>query len=735
MLDAALNKGNKPPVIADKIEVVELEMGTQPPELEIRDIGELTMDQFRGIFRLTYDGDAHIVLRTKVQANPLNHKQPDIHLMAGSRGMLAAKQPLVVPMLLRLSHFKLNSYVVLVVSRQKGITLVFKTDPLQNVDINSTFDSIAVIQKFIQKEIEGQLRQMFREDLPGIIHRLSQQWVKAKVEAPYLSKRPPIVRPRNVETASAPEVPGRMPPRTPPHATLSRSQSASVIGLGRTHVSSPPSVASASRKVSSTPSTPPPEPTPTPEGPTTFPFLEQFDPTYGLRPERIPTKSVFTSFRSLFTPNKGLADLKEEPSDIDDDEGTSFDASNWDDFLSESQYSTAPPRSSTSEYEDAVEEYETVPAVGGGTITRPRVIHSQSQVKIDTGDGPRSPLASSSSTRPIPPRLSTMSRSYDNMPPPHSAISHSFRSPHERTTPLTAPPTYNPYFAGATPLYDPIGIDEDEDDDISPHGIGSPSPFSRTRPRPYPLAQSPPPSHRPGSPSSVRTHLSRSSDATHSVPTPPHEGDDDAVGIRITRPHRPSFSNSLRTMEMDHQFYTHSGSPPDHYGFSGFGSPHLPEHDPTKIILKPAINNSVSRLSTLSHSNHTLSPYTRTLEHFTVRSVPPRESASSGSGSAGERIVKAKRKRIYRLGGKKDNNNITKSGSDLRSDFGRAGSGMSTRAMTPEPQSPLPPASEFDASDMDRYFRSRDDFVPRYPDIHPSHMRRRFSQYQSPQPT
>lgn len=29
MLEGALNKGNKPPVIADKIEVVELEMGTQ----------------------------------------------------------------------------------------------------------------------------------------------------------------------------------------------------------------------------------------------------------------------------------------------------------------------------------------------------------------------------------------------------------------------------------------------------------------------------------------------------------------------------------------------------------------------------------------------------------------------------------------------------------------------------------------------------------------------------------
>lgn len=29
MLDSALNKGNKPPVIADRIEVVELEMGSQ----------------------------------------------------------------------------------------------------------------------------------------------------------------------------------------------------------------------------------------------------------------------------------------------------------------------------------------------------------------------------------------------------------------------------------------------------------------------------------------------------------------------------------------------------------------------------------------------------------------------------------------------------------------------------------------------------------------------------------
>ena len=63
MLKSALNKSNKSPIIADRIEVVELEMGTQASplptlvvvafelndfhshlELEVRDIGKLTQD-------------------------------------------------------------------------------------------------------------------------------------------------------------------------------------------------------------------------------------------------------------------------------------------------------------------------------------------------------------------------------------------------------------------------------------------------------------------------------------------------------------------------------------------------------------------------------------------------------------------------------------------------------------------------------------------------------------------
>ncbi|KIJ69802.1 hypothetical protein HYDPIDRAFT_77655 [Hydnomerulius pinastri MD-312] len=656
MLNNALNKGNKPPVIADKIEVVELEMGTQPPELEIRDIGDLTTDQFRGIFRLTYAGDAHIVLKTKVQANPLNHKQPDIHLMTGSRGMLAAKEPLVVPMLLRLSHFKLNSYVVLVVSKQKGITLVFKTDPLQNVDINSTFDSIAVIQKFIQREIEGQLRQMFREDLPGIIHRLSQQWVKAKVEAPYLDKRPPSVRRRPFDAASAPDL--SYLPSGPVGAGVGlqhpflHPSSLGTLSYGRARSISGTSVASSARRAAKSTLPAPVSPPPT-EATSSIPELENFDPTYGLRPEGLPTKSVFTSFGRLFKQNKGLADLTEESSEIDEEEEQgSFSVVDWDDTAPD--YSPPP----TIPEEDSVTEYETIPAVGGGTITRPRVYHSQSMIQS-------------------PPEISRLAS------PPHAGPSRTNSFPYSSPRiPLSHRPTssYNPYFP------DPSVYAQNQ--------------RQRTRSEPaFDLSQPSSRPRRPVTPDSLETQPSRSSSSglAHSIETPPTpEHPHSLHGLEI--PYKPSLSNRRLSVSSSTNLDPfHSGSPPTLHSMS--------EADP-KIVLRPSLNNTIHQLSTLSHSNHTLSPYTRSLEHFTVRSVPPRTLDASGMQVAPERRpIKAKRKRTYRIGGSK------KPAEPERPQ------------PPPSPPSPVPP-SEFDQSDIDQYFRSRDDFStidqhPSSPSLHP----------------
>ncbi|KAJ3800388.1 hypothetical protein GGU11DRAFT_700387 [Lentinula aff. detonsa] len=662
MLNNALNKGNKPPVIADKIEVVELEMGTKPPDLEVREIGELTVDQFRGIFRLSYDGDAHIVLKTKVQANPLNHKQPDIHIMSGTKGMLAARQPLVVPMLLRLSHFRLRSIVVLVVSKQKGITLVFKTDPLQNVDINSTFDSIAVIQNFIQREIEGQLRQMFREDLPGIIHRLSQQWIKAKVEAPYLAKRPPAPpappapspaldysptsAPLSFDNVaglpSAPLLPYTRPPLStkPGGVPRSRSTYSGVTGTTRRSISQrfvPPS---------------PPD-----DIPSTFPDLENFDPTYGLRPEGLPAKSVFKGFRNMFTPNRGLADLTEESSEPDNepsydyeyDDSTTYDMVDWNENVAGfAGHSDMTPSV------DHNMEYETIPAVGGGSIIRPRVVHSQSLIQEPAQSPP-----------PVSRRM--------GQHPPDSIFSplHAGMVLGPSSARL---PGYNPYFSDAA-----TGLAS-----ASTSTSGNP-PFSL---RSAPPSLSRPKIGRPITPDSLETYPSYSSgDNTQSLLTPKEE---DPVPIpmnaRSARSRRPSVSSNPSNFL--------SSSPTNHNSIYDM------EDGTPKIILRPSpLNNTLHQLSTLSHSNHTLSPYTRSLEHFTVRSVPPRYAGgNSGSSSSMERQpVKAKRKRTYHLGGQK------------------AGTPTSL------PLPPQPPSSHFDdrnpsssntngaefdidVSDMDRYF-------------------------------
>ncbi|KAH0840239.1 hypothetical protein J3R83DRAFT_1245 [Lanmaoa asiatica] len=678
MLNNALNKGDKPPVIADKIEVVELEMGTQPPELEIRDIGDLTTDQFRGIFRLTYAGDAHLVLKTKVQANPLNHKQPDIHLMSGSRGMLAAREPLVVPMLLRLSHFKLNSYVVLVVSKQKGITLVFKTDPLQNVDINSTFDSIAVIQKFIQREIEGQLRQMFREDLPGIIHRLSQQWVKAKVEAPYLDKRPPAVVHRPFDAASAPDLshvsdglfgPGLVAlqqsfARTPSLGTLSYGRVRSVSGV---------SVASSTRRTSqSIQPTPSVLVIPSPAEPTgSLPELENFDPTYGLRPDGLPTKSVFSGFGRLFKQNKGLADLTEEQSEVDEEEereeegeeeeSRSYSEVDWENTsIDYSPPATLPP-------DDSPTEYETIPAIGGGTITRPRVYHSQSMIQPPTEISRTTTDAGSISA-------STPSLRHPVSPSQQAGPSRASSFPYGTPRiPLTHRPisSYNPYFP-QTPAYSSSERQRTRSEpacDITP-----------SRPRH---------GHRPVTPDSLDTHLSRSTSSglVHSIETPPTTEPPHSAHSHesINKPPPPSFRRlSVSSPPAANLDPFHSGSPPPHHAMS--------EADP-KIILRPTLNNTLHQLSTLSYSNHTLSPYTRSLEHFAVRSGPPRTLNAFGVRAPPERRpVKAKRKRTYRIGGNP-----------------QPQPNPEPKGHPPRTSAPSPVPSEFDPSEIDRYFRTGDD--------------------------
>ena len=85
---------------------------------------------------------------------------------------------LTIPLQITLSDIKLSGFIILVFSRQKGITLVFRNDPLESLKVSSTFDSIPFVRDHLQKEIEGQLRILLMDELPAIIHRLSLRlWV------------------------------------------------------------------------------------------------------------------------------------------------------------------------------------------------------------------------------------------------------------------------------------------------------------------------------------------------------------------------------------------------------------------------------------------------------------------------------------------------------------------------------------------------------------------------------
>jgi distribution and morphology protein 34 len=210
LLTLALNKSAKSSVIVDSDVTVEnLHLGQSAPELEVLEIGDLAEDRFRGVFRMTYDGDALVTVKARVQVcatrttvsfrmhsrsdvekvNPLctyiNHTTPSY---TSPHPLAAASAPLTIPVQLTLSEFKLSGFVILVFSKEKGITLVFRNDPLESMRVQSSFDSIPFIKNYLQKEIERQVRGLFQEELPLAVYKLSLRLLESDERGPSQSK-------------------------------------------------------------------------------------------------------------------------------------------------------------------------------------------------------------------------------------------------------------------------------------------------------------------------------------------------------------------------------------------------------------------------------------------------------------------------------------------------------------------------------------------------------------------
>ena len=566
--------------------------------------------------------------------------------MSGSKGMVAANQPLIVPMLLRLSNFRLSSYVVLVVSKPKGITLVFKTDPLQNVDINSTFDSFTVIQQFIQKEIESQLRQMFREDLPSIIHRLSQQWIKKSttVEAPYLAKRPTMYRQPRLETMSNPDYSRAPPSLRAVSSSLGARRTSATIG------GHPASLRSVSSRSSLSNLRAPPE----------IPQLH-YDQESGTFKTEIPEPRAFSHLGRIHRESRGLADLAEEESEYDGTDGEgSFDVVDWEDAMTD----VVPP---------SVTEFESIPAVGGGFITRPRVYHASSLLhQTPTPSTPYTRTPSVITRTPSQPRLA---QSFVDVRQPAIGQYRNYTSlPVSRRT-----------------SWDTQSVQDDTRLTSVAQHYASNSQIRRT-------AVEDDVDDLPFDNAHDLQHVPRQRTAAGEtiIPSQPSSSANRLDGATTPTSERPSVSR--RSSVSSHT------APPFTSGFSDISD----AEGETKIVLRPGFNNAVSQLSLLNRSNHTLSPYTRPLEHFMIRSVPPKMmiSRERSQGTVTERQpVKAKRRRTWRLGG----GGATKSDDSVS----RPEPDIPTESKVDAPDSSSSAASEFDVSEIDRYFRSRDDNSPR----------------------
>ncbi|KAG5220421.1 ERMES complex [Salix suchowensis] len=318
------------------------------------------------------------------------------------------------------------------------------------------------------------------------------------------------------------------------------------------------SMTSTSRRPTHTVKSPPP----TVETTSSFPDLEDFDPTYGLRPEGLPNKSLFRGFSSLFTPNKGLADLAEEPSDTEDgdEEMEPFDVGFYRFLLG------------------------AIMSPAGRSFSCERLMSPRLPVYLD---------------------LASLPRLY-----PTGNASFSYFSPESAALRLQRGPGSD---AGTA-----------FESSVLPPGFGM---------------------RRPLTPDSAETQQSRSSSSGfgHSLETPPSSD-----------PFDPQFSSGEASANPIFIRRAPSARRPRILSSPFLSSSSPPEHPDPKIILKPTANNTIHQLSTLSHSNHTLSPYVRSLEHFTVRSVPPRDAGLAGPSSSGDRQpVKARRKRMYRVGSKK----------------------------------------------------------------------------------
>lgn len=183
VLEEGLKKGPKPEGVIGDVTVDDIQLGSIAPRLQMIEVTELDTDQFKGVFYMVYDGDASITMHTQVEANALITSCDSAPPFALPH-FASSLSSLPMPLQFTISHVKLAGTITLVVSKKKGVILVFRDDPLKSIKITSSLDSIPEAANRIKPEIEQEIRLVFQNTIPEMLYELTSNAIEQTSEAP-----------------------------------------------------------------------------------------------------------------------------------------------------------------------------------------------------------------------------------------------------------------------------------------------------------------------------------------------------------------------------------------------------------------------------------------------------------------------------------------------------------------------------------------------------------------------
>lgn len=169
----SIAESKRPAIMADAMEVTDIDFGTRPPKLAFDSIKQVEVGRAHIVFRVEYDGDATITLETKLHANPLREVWVSPQWPEFVKPMLVgASNPLEIPFQLKLLAIHLKGFVDVVYTKQ-GLTVLFTENMVHHIETESSLDGVPGVNKMISTMLSGLLAESFDEDAPEMVWKVT----------------------------------------------------------------------------------------------------------------------------------------------------------------------------------------------------------------------------------------------------------------------------------------------------------------------------------------------------------------------------------------------------------------------------------------------------------------------------------------------------------------------------------------------------------------------------------